>query len=74
MAKLGNFYKGIKEDTKELTSYFKHEKEKVDKRIRVLDELKLVDSLINVQRMIIDEIITKDLLDRNSLRGDELVA
>ena len=47
VAKLGDFYETTKEDIKELASCFKHEKEGAERRMRVLDELKLVDGLTN---------------------------
>ena len=60
VAKLGNFYETTKEDIRELASCFKHEKEGVERQMRVLDELKLVDGLTNAQRMMAGEIITKE--------------
>ena len=60
MEKLRSFYEDTKDNVKELASCFKHEKDGAERRMRVIDELKLVDRLTNIQRMMASEIITKD--------------
>ena len=60
MEKLASSYENANDSIRELISCFKHEKEGAERRMRVIDELKLVEGLTDVERMRAGEIITKD--------------
>ncbi|KAF7812895.1 Myb/SANT-like DNA-binding domain protein [Senna tora] len=56
----GSFYEASNSNILELASCFKHEKEVADRRMKVTDELKLVEGLTDIERMKAGLLITKE--------------